>query len=60
MEIDPTRMCELLIGLPDIDVIGVDDPDPGRLVDRGGQASGGPPGVCALWHTGVGEGPPRG
>ena len=32
MEIDPTRMCELLVGLPDIDVVGVDDPEPGRLV----------------------------
>ncbi len=32
MEIDPTRMCELLVGLPDIDVIGVADPEPGRLV----------------------------
>lgn len=32
MEIDPTRMCELLVGLPDIDVLGVDDPEPGRLV----------------------------
>lgn len=32
MEIDPTRMCELLVGLPDIDVIGVDGPEPGRLV----------------------------
>lgn len=32
MEIDPTRMCELVVGLPDIDVIGVDDPGPGRLV----------------------------
>jgi len=32
VEIDPTRMCELLVGLPDIDVIGVADPEPGRLV----------------------------
>ncbi len=32
MEIDPTRMCELLVGLPDVDVVGVDDPEPGRLV----------------------------
>ena len=32
MEIDPTRMCELLVGLPDIDVIGVADPEPGRLI----------------------------
>ena len=32
MELDPTRMCELLVGLPEIDVLGVDDPEPGRLV----------------------------
>ncbi|MFT6813663.1 MAG: hypothetical protein ACJASK_002296, partial [Ilumatobacter sp.] len=25
MEIDPTRMCELLVGLPDADVEGVGD-----------------------------------
>ena len=23
METDPTRMCELLVGLPDVDVVGV-------------------------------------
>ena len=32
MEIDPTRMCELLVGLPDVDVLGVDDPVAGHLV----------------------------
>ena len=32
MEIDPTRMCELLVGLPGVDVVGVDDPEPGWLV----------------------------
>ena len=25
MEVDPTRMCELLIGLPAINVVGIDD-----------------------------------
>ena len=25
-------MCALLVGLPDVDVLGVDDPRPGRLV----------------------------
>ncbi len=25
MEVDPTRMCELLVGLPDVTVMGVDD-----------------------------------
>jgi transposase len=32
LEIDPTRMCELLVGLPDVAVIGVDDPVPGQLI----------------------------
>ena len=32
MELDPTRMCELLVGLPDVDVIGVDQPEPGELI----------------------------
>ena len=27
METDPTRMCELLVGLPDVNVLGVDDSD---------------------------------
>lgn len=27
METDPTRMCELLVGLPDVDVLGVTEPD---------------------------------
>ncbi len=26
------RMCELLVGLPDVDVIGVENLEPGRLV----------------------------
>ena len=25
MEVDPTRMCELLVGLADLDVVGVED-----------------------------------
>lgn len=32
MEFDPTRMCELLVGLGDVDVLGVDQPEPGALV----------------------------
>ena len=30
MELDPTRMCELLVGLPDVNVLGVDD-RPGQV-----------------------------
>jgi hypothetical protein len=25
VETDPTRMCELLVGLPDVHILGVDD-----------------------------------
>jgi hypothetical protein len=32
VELNATRMCELLVGLPDVDVVAVDDPEPGRLV----------------------------
>lgn len=32
MELDPIRMCELLVGLPQVDVVGVDQPEPGVLV----------------------------
>lgn len=32
METDPTRMCELLVGLPDVEVLGVADRPEGPLV----------------------------
>lgn len=32
VKIDPMRMCELLVGLPDVEVIGVDVPEPGCSV----------------------------
>ena len=25
MEVDPTRLCELLVGLPAVNVLGIDD-----------------------------------
>ena len=31
METDPTRMCALLVGLPDVHVLAVDD-EPGALM----------------------------
>ncbi len=31
MEIDPTRACELLVGLPAVNVLGVDDASAGPL-----------------------------
>jgi len=27
LEIDPTRICELLVGLPSVDVVGIEDVD---------------------------------
>ena len=32
METDPTRICQILVGLPDVTVVGVDDPPDGLLV----------------------------
>jgi transposase len=32
VELDPTRMCQLLVGLPDVEVLGVAQPEPGELV----------------------------
>lgn len=31
MELDPTRMCELLVGLPEVNVVGIDDESGGAL-----------------------------
>ena len=31
MEADPTRMCEKLVGLGDVDLVGIDDPVDGPL-----------------------------
>jgi len=44
-------MCELLVGLPDIDVIGVADPEPGRLVVVVAAREDRP--VCARCGTGA-------
>ena len=32
MELNPTRMCELLVGLPDVEVLGVAQPELGELI----------------------------
>ena len=32
METDPTHMCELLVGLPDVTVLGVEDIEDGPLM----------------------------
>ena len=59
MEIDPTRMCELLVGLPGVDVIGVAAPAPGWLIVQ----RGGPGAAPVLWpvrDASVGEGLPGG
>ncbi len=44
MEVDPTRMCELLVGLPAINVLAVDDRD-GLIVHV--ESRGAPPGCPA-------------
>ena len=36
MECDPTRVCELLVGLPAVNVLGVDDEPDGPVVEVGG------------------------
>jgi transposase len=43
LEVDPTRMCELLVGLPDVTVLGVDDIEDGPLVIHVEQAGPRPP-----------------
>ena len=35
MECDPTRVCELLVGLGDVEVLGVDDAAEGPLWSKG-------------------------
>ena len=44
MEVDPTRMCELLVGLPEMNVLGVEDRLGGPLAVHVEQAGGRP--VC--------------
>ena len=55
MELDPTRMCELLVGLPAVRVLDVrgDGPVAGACGDESGAAS-----LRRLRRSGVGEGPP--
>ena len=33
MEADPTRMCELLVGLGDVDLVGINDPGEGAPLE---------------------------
>ena len=39
MEYDPTRMCELLVGLGDVEVLGIDDKSTLRRVPEHNSAS---------------------
>ena len=59
MEVDPTRMCELLVGLPDVTVLGVDDERDGPMVVHIESRSGAA-GAAGLRRVGVGEGPAAG
>ena len=54
MESDPTRLCELLVGLPAVNVLGVDDEgdEPSLCTSSRVRA-----GVTGVWLAGVGEGP---
>ena len=60
VEVDPTRMCELLVGLPDVVVLGV--------VDAGGvvplrvyvEMRKLPPGLRVVWEPGQDQGTPGG
>jgi len=45
LEVDPTRMCELLVGLPEVHVLAVEDVDDGPLVVHIEQAGARP--ACA-------------
>ena len=49
MECDPTRICELLVGLGDVEIVGVDDG-----ADRPLRAASGVSAVLwGLWRAGV-------
>ena len=50
MEANLTRLCELIVGLGDVEVLGVDDAPGGSL------ALSGVAGVSGLWRAGVVEG----
>ena len=58
MEQDSTRMCELLVGLGDVDVLGVVDEPSAPLVVHVNHAA--PAGVFGLWWVGVVQGHQRG
>ena len=58
MEQDPTRICEWLVGLGDVDVVGIDDEATEPLVVHIQTRSR--PGVRELRRAGVVQGHPRG
>ena len=58
METDPTRMCELLVGLPEVHILGVDDQVNG-FVRIYIESRAGTTGVCLLWRVGADEGSQR-
>ena len=43
MEADPTRMCELLVGLGDVDLVGINDSGEGAPLEGGDRVPQGPP-----------------
>ena len=58
METDPTRMCELLVGLPDVHILGVDDQVNG-FVCIYIEPKARPTRVCPLWRLRAGQGSRR-
>ena len=56
MEADPARMCEKLVGLGEVDLVGINDPGEGAPLGGGDRVPQGPPVVCGMWRVGVVEG----
>jgi hypothetical protein len=56
VESDPTRMCELLVGLPEMNVLAVDD-EVGEMLRVSRRDPGRPDRVCNVRGGGPGEGP---
>ena len=57
MEVDATRMCELLVGLPDVNVLGVETAGVVRVLI---ETRGARPCCGAVRRAGDGQGPSGG
>ena len=52
MEADPTRMCELMVGLGEVDLVGIDDVGEGTPLGGGDPVPEAPPDLWGLWGGG--------